>query len=444
MGIRDLLIRGTVYLSLPVIPFRPFVGILMYSWLAYMRPQDLAWGLRHERFSFLVFAATAVGLAIGVVMGREKPITIGAPIVLMGLLWGWFFFASQMAFLPELTGKKFSLLTTVVLVALITTSLVRNASRFRALMLLIAFSLGALGAKYGVYGVLRGGARFDSGPGGFMVDNNTFATALNCVIPLLAAVFLSERSRWLKIVAVVLAVLSMMAIVFTFSRGGLLTLGVVGALIIVRSKKPGLAAILLVLGGTAFLLFTSEDLKQSYFGRATTITSYEEDASAAGRIEQWQRALRIAADRPWTGVGPGNLEAVYRRYAPGADHFLVTHNSYLQFVVEAGIPALVLFLAMIAICLWQLERVRKDPPAPWIGIYASMMQLSFVAFCLGGMLLDMAYFDLIYHLVALTVCLRFIASRTTGSEEVEGAAGDDVPWWKRPRQPRPAVAKGTT
>ena len=42
---RDLFVLTVVYGSLPVILFRPFYGLLVYSWLAFMRPQDMAWGV---------------------------------------------------------------------------------------------------------------------------------------------------------------------------------------------------------------------------------------------------------------------------------------------------------------------------------------------------------------------------------------------------------------
>ncbi len=50
---RDLIVFGTVILLLPTAFRKPFIGLLLFSWLAYMRPQDLCWGYaRAMRFSF--------------------------------------------------------------------------------------------------------------------------------------------------------------------------------------------------------------------------------------------------------------------------------------------------------------------------------------------------------------------------------------------------------
>ena len=42
---RDYLVLALVLATLPLSFCRPFFGLLGFSWLAYMRPQNLAWGL---------------------------------------------------------------------------------------------------------------------------------------------------------------------------------------------------------------------------------------------------------------------------------------------------------------------------------------------------------------------------------------------------------------
>ena len=58
-------------------------------------------------------------------------------------------------------------------------------------------------------------------------------------------------------------------------------------------------------------------LPQKYIGRIRTIQTYEQDASAMGRINAWYFALNLAKDRPLVG---GGFEAftpeLFERYAP--------------------------------------------------------------------------------------------------------------------------------
>ena len=113
----------------------------------------------------------------------------------------------------------------------------RDRRRFRILVMLIAFSIGFLGAKRGLIGLLRGGARYNDGPGGFMSDNNSFALVLNMILPLLVAhrhgreaEAAADRRR--RVVAALCAV----TVLFTFSRGGLLTLAAIAPLLVWRSR----------------------------------------------------------------------------------------------------------------------------------------------------------------------------------------------------------------
>jgi O-antigen ligase len=56
------------------------------------------------------------------------------------------------------------------------------------------------------------------------------------------------------------------------------------------------------------------------------------------RINYWFEALKIIKIAPWTGVGLGNFNLVFARYA---------HNSYLQLWAETGILGIVSFLWLI-------------------------------------------------------------------------------------------------
>jgi len=45
---RDLFVLAVVFGSVPVILARPWIGVLVWSWLAYMNPHRLAWGIARD------------------------------------------------------------------------------------------------------------------------------------------------------------------------------------------------------------------------------------------------------------------------------------------------------------------------------------------------------------------------------------------------------------
>ena len=61
---RDVIFSIIILALLPICYRRPFIGLLTFSWLAYMRTQDLCWGFaRGIRWSFLIAIVTTLGYA---------------------------------------------------------------------------------------------------------------------------------------------------------------------------------------------------------------------------------------------------------------------------------------------------------------------------------------------------------------------------------------------
>lgn len=436
---RDLLVLAVVFGSLPIIPFRPVFGLGVYAWLAYMRPQDLAWGLGGMQLSMWVAIAILVGLVLA--FGRERFATIRLQTLLLIMIGGWFAIACHAAQLPDLSAKWLDIYLKIILISVITTGLITTRKRFDFMLTVIAFSLGLLGLKNGIFAIAAGGAQFLNGPGGFMIDRNAYAVALNMAIPLLVGVALTTEHKPIRLTALGLVPFCMITIFCTFSRGGLLTLGVVAAMLVWRTRKPALAMLVLALGIGAFAATASDRLKEKYAERSSSISSFEEDSSAMGRIRSWGVAVRMWSDHPITGVGPRNFTLLYRRYGR-TDEVHVAHNSYLQMLAETGLPGFGLFVSLLIVSLVRLEMIRMGDKKGWAGNWASMMQISFIAYATGGLLLDMALFDLLYQLVALTVSLELAAAMSKQEVVADPVADTRSPWWKQLRQTRPAAAEG--
>ena len=437
---RDLIVIGIVCASLPVIVFRPFFGLLVYGWLAYMRPQDMAWGAsRALPLSQWVAIALVLGLVLS--LGRERWLTLKVQTVLLILLAGWISITVVTAVLPDVSGVMYGYYWKAIVISVLTTGLVIDRRRFRILVLLIAFSIGFLGAKRGLIGLWHQGMRYYDGPGGFMSDNNSFALVLNMILPLLTALILTEKQKPLRIAAGVVAALCVATILFTFSRGGLLTLAVIAPLLIWRSRHRVAVTLAVLLGLAAFHAWTSERFTADYVERAQTISEYQQDQSARGRLNAWQTSWLVFLDYPAFGVGPNNLEVVFRTYSPEPDRFRVSHNAFLQILCECGLPALLLFLGVMGSALWSLRKTQREAARDsWVEVYARMLQISILAYLVGSMFLSTAYSELLYQLAAMSVSLAVIARTEEGVAVEAPAPVSAEPWWKRPL-PAPAVAR---
>ncbi len=80
-GFRDFFVLIVVMGSLPLILSRPFLGVLMWSWLSYLNPHKLSWGFAREfPFARLVAmdrAARTGGLRLAVRAFLQPAVHVG-------------------------------------------------------------------------------------------------------------------------------------------------------------------------------------------------------------------------------------------------------------------------------------------------------------------------------------------------------------------------------
>jgi probable O-glycosylation ligase (exosortase A-associated) len=417
---RDYLVLFLVVATIPLAFYQPFFGLLGFSWLAYMRPQDLSWGLAAE-LPLSKYVTVALWLSLmmrGKINIFRRTLVTGALL----LLWIWLLVTCFTAVHQEVAFAKFEDISKVFLIALITVVLVTSAARFRIIMGVIGLSLGFLGLKYGAYGVLRGGVQFTRGVGGMIADNNDFALALNMTLPILVYLTWDLRRRWLRLACMGLVPLSAITVIFTHSRGGFLSLAAVTLYLIWNSRRRVAALVLvavLALGATAFV-------PHSFYERISSIGNYQEDGSSLGRLNAWQASIRMANDYPVFGVGLDNFLYEFIYYAPNPDDIHVAHNTWFQVLAETGYTGLCLYLLLFAATWWTLWRVRRRARrygVRWAENGAKCLGASVLAFMVGGTFLNRAHFDLIYHVMALCACLdRILTHELTVQATDEDAA----------------------
>ena len=421
---RDLAVGLFILATLPSCFRRPFIGLLMFSLLAYMRLQDLTWGwARDQRWSYYVALVTLLGFLFSRQPDKRffKPDLRCWVMIALALLVGLSLLFSTN--LRPLDFENFTEYCKIIAVALFTTAIVRTREHLRILVWVIALCFGFFGVKSGVSFVLHGGGlQILQGPGGMLTDNNDFALALCMSLPMLLHLGLSERRLVLRRTVLAMVPLTVLTIVATHSRGGFLALGCTAMVLAWRSRnRIGSFALLglCLVGGVLFA-------PQSYIERLSTIRDYEAEGSARARLEAWTVAVRMIESKPILGVGFQKFQENYRRFDPNAvpgqsdvgTH--VAHNSYLQIWAECGTPAFLLYLSLLAWCFLDLWRLRRQAAeryhSSWILSYTTMFEASLAAFAVGSFFLSRAHFDLFYHLVAIVLVYTSIARASMQDE----------------------------
>lgn len=419
---RDYLVLALVLATLPLALYRPWFGLLGFSWLAYMRPQDLAWGTAAQ-LPLSKWVALALWLSM-ILRGKLNPFRRNPVTIALAVLWTWLLISCFVAGEREVALEKFQDITKVMLIAFLTVVLVTDQKRFRWTLAVIGMSLGFLGLKYGVYGVAAGGVHFTRGVGGMIGDNNDFALALNMALPILVYMAWDLERRWQRLLSWGVIPLVAITVVFTQSRGGFLSLaGVVLYLIWNSRHRFAALALVAVLGGLGSLI-----VPDSFYERIASIADYEDDGSAQGRLNAWEAAIEMANDAPVAGVGLDNFLFAFSYYAPDPDDIHVAHNTWLQMLAETGYTGLLIYVSLFAITVWTLWRVRRRArrhDLVWAHYGAIALGGSLVAFVIGGTFLNRAHFDLIYHVMALVAALDRV-SRHEVEESLEAEAESEL------------------
>jgi hypothetical protein len=87
------------------------------------------------------------------------------------------------------------------------------------------------------------------------------------------------------------------------------------------------------------------------------------------RFQYWEGAVRIIADHPWFGCGPGNFQTCYAAYMlpEASEQVTDPHNFLFEIWATAGTPAMVLLLVAVALFAWRIfrpeSRVLANGPA---------------------------------------------------------------------------------
>lgn len=435
---RDIFVTATVFALLPFCLVRPWIGVLAWSWLGYMNPHRLTWGFALTiPFAMMVGATTLVGFLF---TRERKALPRVAALFFLLALWGFFLLTTLNALRPMEAWDQFDKVSKILLMTVVTIFLFQEWTKLRYLFYVIALSIGFYGLKGGIWAIGTGGGNQVLGPPGTFIEGNTeIGLALNMVLPLLLFLSRDATKPWLRKFILAMLGFSVVAVLFTYSRGAFLGLMIVLPLMFMKTRMRLLVlplALVAYLVGPSLLQAVMPD---AWLERMGTIKTYDEDRSANMRLNSWRVSYLLTLDYPLLGGGFRPFSpAIYLRYSP-LDMFnsepLNTdqdaHSIYFQVMAEHGFTGLALYLGLIVTTMIGLRRTiwraGKDPTKRPIRDAAQMIEVSLIGFLVTGTFLSMSYFDLFFHLVACSMILGVLArqpaaaptpkpvSRTTGA-----------------------------
>ncbi len=379
-----------------------FLVVLAYYWITLTPFHDLGlastadpWAgssnTLNQIFAIVLFCALAVAVLRHPLLGE-----VVQPRLLLGALLAWFLLTAMLADDPATALRRVVMAGMIIAGASIFLLLPRDERHFARLLgigLLLLLALAYWGvifwparAIHHITDVVE--PQLDGLWRGFFSHKNAAAEAMAFMV--FAGLFV--RARWSRLAGSAIVVL---ALVFLWQTGGKTALAMLPLILLlafVFERRRGLR-MPMVVGG--LLLFNLAAIGSAVFPSiGGLLDTLGIDASFTDRTDIWQQAFSAIMARPFTGYGfqsywqteslvygGGTLES-WAVLAANA------HNAYLEAMINAGVPGLVLVVAWLVFRplgdIARAEAVGNDPLLTrlfmriWLyGIFAATFESSF-------------------------------------------------------------------
>jgi len=385
-----------------------YAALFVFTIVLYARPAELYPSPLTASLA-LIIALTTLAFFIPTQLSLEGSLTARPPEVNLVLLFCLVaLFSTPLAMNVSVAWQEFSgTFIRCIIIFIVIVNVVRTKPRLKGLLLL------ALGASlwlsvetindYRLGLMTVEGYRAGGRGGGIFGNSNDMALFLAINVPLAIALLLDSRSLVRKFLFGACAVLMVLAIVLTYSRGGFIGLFVALTFFAWkagRHRRLGIVLIGFVIVAAFLALVPSYALRLA----SILVPSLDPVGSSEARSGELLRSLYIALRHPLLGIGMGN-------YAAEMSHRgLVTHNSYTQVAAEMGMAALACYTMFIVTPLKKLGQIARetfDTKANSPFYYLAVgLQASLLCYLICSFFASVAYLWYVYYLVGYAVCLR--------------------------------------
>src|SRR3984893_19128286 len=345
---RGLLFFLAFLSSLPFILFvSPFYGVLAWYVFSLGNFHTVTWGLLSNLYyAWIISIVTCISWLCSRADPKRLPLT---PLVVLTLLFAlWMTITSLFALAPGDEGwREWTRDTKVLFMCLVGYALTTTRERVNQLIWVFLLAIGVWGVKGAILGSLRGFTMIHGPDGGMNAPNNEFGVSLIMILPLVFYQWQLATNRHLRLGLMVMGFLMCLAVILTYSRGALLGVSAMAAVLWLKSRAKIAAGFLIV----TVALFVYGFAPQQWFDRMDKIQHYEGEAEGEGRIWIWNVSLKIAEAHPLFGGGfrvthwPDAINSVLvHTDLPRMTRPKAAHSIYFDVLSEHGWVGLALFL----------------------------------------------------------------------------------------------------
>jgi putative inorganic carbon (hco3(-)) transporter len=203
----------------------------------------------------------------------------------------------------------------------------------------------------------------------FYNDHTVYGAMLAMFFPMLLFFTMNKKySGSVKFAAVLLLVIFIIALIFSYTRAAWLSLVaalIVYILLLLRIRFRNLIILFGMLTAVVLIYQTEiimkleknrQDASQDFDKHIESISNISTDASNLERLNRWSSAFRMFAERPVLGWGPGTYSFEYAPFQHAHEKTIIStnmgdrgnaHSEYIGPLSESGVLGTLTFLAIV-------------------------------------------------------------------------------------------------
>lgn len=277
----------------------------------------------------------------------------------------------------------------------------------------------------------------------FYNDHTAYGAILALFVPVMVGLAIDKDvSGNSRLYAAIAVFILLVALYLSYSRAAWVSVGfAVGVLALVKLRIRFKWVALSIVGLLAiFFTFQFEildkleknkqDASANFIEHLQSISNISSDASNLERINRWQAALRMFADRPLVGWGPGTYQFEYAPFQRSKEKTIIStnlgdhgnaHSEYIGPLAESGFPGLLsVFFIMITVIYTGLK-VYKNAHERQTRLMALSATLGLITYYVHGIMNNFLNTDKasvpFWGLVAIIVALDLYYNTPAADEK---------------------------
>ncbi len=244
--------------------------------------------------------------------------------------------------------------------------------------------------------------------------------------------FIKSKINWEKVLWASYAVISLLIVLLTQTRGTWLGVGVAGVVLLVllaktdslakkwRSVAIGLLAVGVLFGGTLFMMRDTDFVKGNTYLYRLTQFSFTQ-GSGKTRAMAWEIAVEASKEYPVFGWGPNNFFFAFNQYynpeflsfGMNETWFDNAHNILLNTLATQGVVGLLVYLLLFVFALWSTHKlIKRHPDLKYVGYLM-------YAFWIGHFVHNLFVFENVSSYLYFFLLLAFVDSLGNKNEVEE-------------------------